>query len=173
MTEKQICNKANELVEISINLYNKKTLKNYDLLSFFKEYLNDLYDSEYYDCIISKYCSYLAKAGYEIRIDTDKFDIIDYNSNEYSEYILKLISKRPKNYNELQNVARITAQKIISMYQSKKYCNQSFKDYLEYTIPKSKYTNNEKVIIEVGVVHHITHKHYDIYNTSPLVLNKF
>ena len=36
MTEKQICNKANELVEISINLHNKKSLKKYDLLSFFK-----------------------------------------------------------------------------------------------------------------------------------------
>ena len=173
MTEKQICNKANELVEISINLHNKKSLKKYDLLSFFKEYLKDLYDSEYCNCIISKYCSYLAKAGYEIRIDTDKFDIIDYNSNEYIKYTLDLISKRPKNYNELQNVARITAQKIISMYQSKKFCNQSFKDYLENTIPKSQYTNRERIIIEVGTVHHITHKHYDIDNTDPLVLSKF
>jgi len=173
MSEKQICDKAQELVNISIKLHNKKNPKDQDLVSFFKEHLKELYNTEYCDSIICKYCYYLAKAGYEIKLDNKRFEIIDYNSDEYMEYTSKIINERPKNYNELQNVARITAQKIIKMYQSKKYCNHSYKEYLENSLPKSKYTNREKVIIEVGIIHHITHKNYDIDSTSPLILSKF
>lgn len=73
MTEKQICDKAKELVNISIELHIKKTLKNYDLLSFFKEHLKELYDTDYCNIIISKYCYYLGKARYEIKLDNKRF----------------------------------------------------------------------------------------------------
>lgn len=173
MTEKQINEKARKLVKTSIELHKKKLLGKITLLDFFKEHLKDLYDSKYYNRIIIKYCSLLAQAGYEIMIDTDYFNIINYDSYEYQLYTEKLLSKRPKNYDELQREAKIIAQKIITLYKSKTYIDKSFQDYLNYTIPKSKYNNHERIIIEVNAVSHLTHKHYDIDNTNPLVLSKF
>lgn len=173
MTEQQINLEAKKLVKTSIELHKKKILGKVDLLSFFKEHLKELYDSEYYNYIIMKYCSLLAQAGYEIMIDTDHFDIIDYNSDEYYRYVDELLSKRPKNYDKLQEETKFAAQKIIKLYKSKKYVDKSFQDYLDYTMPKSKYNNREKSIIEVSAIHFITHANYDINSTNPLILSKF
>ncbi len=173
MTEKQINEKARKLVKTSIELHKKKLLGKITLLDFFKEHLKDLYDSKYYNRIIIKYCSLLAKAGYEIMIDTEHFDIIDYNSYEYEKYVDELLSKRPKNYNKLQEEAKLTALKIIKLYKSKTYQDKSFQDYLDYTIPKSKHNKRERLIIETNAVSQLTYKHYDIDNTNPLILSKF
>lgn len=172
MTEKQVYNKARELVNITIDLHKKKLLGKTSLLKFFKEHLKELYDSKYCNHIIKQYCRLLAETGYEIMIDTDHFDIINYYSYKYQKYTNELLSKRPKNYDELQEVAKLSATKIIKMYKSKKYINQSFQTYLDNVIPQ-KYTSIEKTTIEVGTVHYITENYYDIDNTSPLVLSKF
>lgn len=173
MTDKQITQIARKLVKTSIQYHKKGKLGKKDMLTFFKEELNELYDSDYYNYIIMQYCSLLAQSGYEIMIDTDHFDIIDYNSYEYERYVDDLLSKRPKNYEKLQEEAKIAAQKIIKLYKSKKYVDKSFKDYLSYTMPKSKYSSREKSIIEVNAIHFITHANYDINSTNPLVLSKF
>ena len=173
MTERQVNQEARKLVKTSIELHKKKLLGKTDLLSFFKEHLKDLYNTEYYNSIIIQYGSLLAKAGYEIMIDTEYFDIIDYNSYEYEKYVDELLSKRPKNYNKLQEEAKLTALKIIKLYKSKTYQDKSFQDYLDYTIPKSKYNKRERLIIETNAVSQLTYKHYDIDNTNPLILSKF
>lgn len=173
MTDKQITQIARKLVKTSIQYHKKGKLGKKDMLTFFKEELNELYDSDYYNYIIMQYCSLLAQSGYEIMIDTDHFDIIDYNSYEYERYVDELLSKRPKNYNKLQEEAKLTAKKIIRLYKSKTYQDKSFKDYLEYTMPKTKYNSREKSIIEVNAIHFITHANYDINDTNPLVLSKF
>ena len=102
-------------------------------------------------------------------IDTEHFDIIDYNSYEYEKYVDELLSKRPKNYNKLQEEAKLTALKIIKLYKSKTYQDKSFQDYLDYTIPKSKYNKRERLIIEINAVSQLTYKHYDIDYVKPLV----
>lgn len=173
MTETKIIEEAKKLVKTSIELHKKELLGKTDLLSFFKEHLKDLYDSEHYNSIIIKYCNLLATAGYEIMIDTEHFDIIDYNSYEYEKYVDDLLSKRPKNYDKLKEEAKLTAQRIIKLYKSKTYTDKSFQDYLDYTIPKSKYNKRERLIIETNAVSQLTYKHYDINNTNPLVLSKF
>lgn len=173
MTERQVNQEARKLVKTSIELHKKKLLGKTDLLSFFKEHLKDLYNTEYYNSIIIKYCNLLSIAGYEIMIDTEHFDIIDYNSYEYEKYVDELLSKRPKNYNKLQEEAKLTAQRIIKLYKSKTYADKSFQDYLDCTIPKSKYSKRERLIIEINAVSQLTYKHYDIDNTNPLILSKF
>lgn len=173
MNQTQINKIASQLVETTINLHNKKTLSKYSLNNFFKEYLKDYLKEDYYNSIIIKYCSVLAKRGYEIMLDTERFEIIDYNSYEYENYVNKILESLPKNYDELQRVAKKTAEKIIKRYNSKKYINYSFKDYLESSIPNSNYTSQELVSIEVGTVHFITQYYYDINNTNPLILSKF
>ena len=173
MTDKQITQMARKLVKTSIQYHKKGKLGKKDMLTFFKEELNELYDSDYYNYIIMQYCSLLAQSGYEIMIDTDHFDIIDYNSYEYERYVDELLRKRPKNYNKLQEEAKLTAQKIIRLYKSKTYQDKSFQDYLDYTIPKSIYNKRERIIIETNAVSQLTYKHYDIDNTNPLVLSKF
>lgn len=173
MTETKIIEEAKKLVKTSIELHKKELLGRTDLLSFFKEHLKDLYNTEYYNSIIIKYCSLLSTAGYEIMIDTDHFNIINYNSYEYQKYVDELLSKRPKNYDKLKEEAKLTAQRIIKLYKSKTYVDKSFQDYLNYTIPKSKYSKRERLIIETNAVSQLTYKHYDIDNTNPLVLSKF
>lgn len=173
MTETKIIEEAKKLVKTSIELHKKELLGRTDLLSFFKEHLKDLYNTEYYNSIIIKYCNLLSIAGYEIMIDTDHFNIINYNSYEYQRYVDDLLSKRPKNYDKLKEEAKLTALKIIKLYKSKTYQDKSFQDYLDYTIPKSKYNKRERLIIETNAVSQLTYKHYDIDNTNPLVLSKF
>ena len=173
MTETKIIEEAKKLVKTSIEFHKKELLGKTDLLSFFKEHLKDLYNSEYYNSIIIKYCSLLAQSGYEIMIDTDHFDIINYNSYEYQRYVDDLLSKRPKNYDKLKEEAKIVAQQIIKLYKSKTYIDKSFQDYLDNIIQTSKYNSREKSIIEVNAVHYITHAKYDINSTNPLVLSKF
>lgn len=129
-------------------------------------------NNEIYYSIIIEYCRLLAESGYEIKIDTDNFDIMDYNSMDYELYIESILNKLPKNYDELQNIAKQTASKIIKRYKSKKYINQSFQKYLDSVIPE-KYTLQEKITIEVSTVHYITQNYYDISNTDPFILNKF
>lgn len=58
-------------------------------------------NNEIYYSIIVEYCRLLAESGYEIKIDTDNFDIIDYNSIDYEFYIESILNKLPKNYDEL------------------------------------------------------------------------
>ena len=173
MTEREINEEARKLVKTSIELHKKELLGKTDLLSFFKEHLKDLYNTEYYNSIIIKYCSLLSTAGYEIMIDTDHFNIINYNSYEYQKYVDDLLSKRPKNYDKLKEEAKIVAKKIIKLYKSKTYADKSFQDYLDNIIQISKYNSREKSIIEVNAVHYITQAKYDIDSTTPLVLSKF
>lgn len=96
MTERQVNQEARKLVKTSIELHKKKLLGKTDLLSFFKEHLKDLYNTEYYNSIIIKYCNLLSTVGYEIMIDTDHFNIINYNSYEYQRYVDDLLSKHHK-----------------------------------------------------------------------------
>lgn len=173
MTEKQINEKARKPVKTSIELHKKKLLGKNDLLSFFKEHLKDLYNLEYYKSIIIQYGNLLAKAGYEIMIDTDHVYIIDYNSYEYEIYVDELLSKRPKIYNKLREETKQTELKIIKLYKNKTYQDKSFQDYLDYTIPKSKYNKRERIIIETNAIIQSTYKHSDIDNTNPLILSKF
>lgn len=172
MNKKQVVVIAKKLVNTSIGLHKKKKLSKYSLNQFFNSYLKEFIDTDYYNYIIHEYCRILAEKGYEIKIDTEHFDIINFNSREYKFYIEELLSKLPKNYDELQKVAKLSATKIIKMYKTKKYINQSFQEYLDNVIP-IKYTSKEKTTIQVGTVHYLTQNYYDIDNTNPLVLNKF
>ena len=67
--------------------YKKKKLSKYSLNQFFNYNLKKYVDTDYYNCIIIEYCRILAEKGYEIKIDTEHFDIINFDSREYKIYI--------------------------------------------------------------------------------------
>ncbi len=171
--KKIILFEAKKLANNTINLHNENKLGKKSMITFLKEQLGKTYDTEDCNKILIEFCSILAKRGYEIMIDTDHFDIIDYNSNEYQKYTSSLIEKRPKNYDKLRNYAEGVADKMISMYHSKTYINKSYQEYINEILSKTKYSDSEKTTIEVNTIHFITIRHYDIVNTSPLVLSEF
>lgn len=74
---------ARLLVDITINKHKKKLLGKETMSTFMKSNLPSELKLNDYNKILHLYNKYLAKAGYEIRKDITKFDIIDYNSNEY------------------------------------------------------------------------------------------
>ena len=173
MSESQILKKSKQLVLITIKLHKKNKLGKDSLVNFFKEQLGDIYYTNDCNKIIIEYCSFLAKSRYEIMIDTDHFDIIDYNTFKYQEYISSLINKLPKNYDKLKSFAKKAADKIIYMYHSNNYLNKNYQDYINEVMSKTNYSTSEKSTIEANIVHFITQRHYDKDNTNPLVLSEF
>ena len=173
MSESQILEKSKQLALKTIDFHNKKKLGSKSLLIFLKEQLKKIYYTEDCNKIIIEYCSFLAKYGYEIMIDTDYFDIIDYNSSKYQEYISSLINKLPKNYDKLKSFAKNAADKMIYMYHSNNYLNKSYQDYINEIMSETKYSTSEKLTIEANIVHFITQNHYDIDSTNPLILSEF
>ena len=143
------------------------------MLNLTKEQLQDIYYTKDCNRIMIEYCSFLSKYGYEIMRDTEHFDIIDYNSFKYQEYISSLINKLPKNYDKLKSFAKNAADKMIYMYHSNNYLNKSYQDYINEIMSETKYSTSEKLTIEANIVHFITQNHYDIDSTNPLILSEF
>lgn len=173
MSENQILEKSRQLTLKTIDLHKKKKLGTKSLLNFLKEQLQDIYYTKDCNRIIIEYCSFLSKYGYEIMRDTEHFDIIDYNSFKYQEYISSLINKLPKNYDKLKSFAKNAADKMIDMYHSNNYLNKSYQDYINEIMSETKYSTSEKLTIEANIVHFITQNHYDIDSTNPFILSEF
>lgn len=89
MKKEILIEKAKRLVCITIEKHKQKLLGREKMSTFIKNNLNKDITEEHYNKILHLYNKYLAKAGYEIRKDINKFDIINYNSEEYLEYIRK------------------------------------------------------------------------------------
>lgn len=170
MKVKKVNEIASNLVEKTIKLHKQNKLNNKSLIVYLNDELSD-YDQDYYYLILNYFCKYLSENGYEIKSDTNHFDIINYNSNEYIEYINLLRRNLPKNYNELRIKSIKYCDNLIAKY-SKDTIKHSYTEYLNSVIPNT-YDENEKAIIEVNIVSRITEKHYDICRTEPLLLEKF
>lgn len=93
MKEKEIINVAKRLVNITITKHNENTLGNEKISTFIKRNLPKNIKESDYNNILHLYNKFLAKEGYEIRKDITKFDIINYNKEEYLLYISSLINK--------------------------------------------------------------------------------
>lgn len=90
MKEDTLIKIAETLVKITIRKHKDKLLGTENMSNFIKNNLPieiEIYD---YNSILHLYNKYLAKEGYEIKKDITRFDIINYNSEEYQLYINKL-----------------------------------------------------------------------------------
>ena len=63
-----------------------------NVIDFFEQLDMGINEKDYNKFLIY-YCRILSKKGYEIKIDTNLFDIIDYNSDEYIDYWEKIHNK--------------------------------------------------------------------------------
>lgn len=80
-------NMAKRLVKHSINEHKRKKLGKEKMSLFIKNNLPLELEINDYNKLLYLYNKYLAKEGYEIKKDINKFDIIDYTSEEYELYI--------------------------------------------------------------------------------------
>lgn len=80
---------AKSLVEITIKKHKEKLLGRENMSIFIKKNLKEKLTEENYNKILHLYNRYLASKGYEIKKDITKFDVINYNSEEYELYINK------------------------------------------------------------------------------------
>ena len=78
---------ARKLVNITIEKHNNNLLGREKMSSFINNILSIQITNKERNYIMYMYSRYLAKEGYEITRDINKFDIIDYNSEEYQIYI--------------------------------------------------------------------------------------
>lgn len=77
---------AINLVKITINEHNLLNLGKEKMSSFIKKNIKKEVNKKEFDLVLHYYCKILAKEGYEIKNNIEKFDIIDYNSTEYEKY---------------------------------------------------------------------------------------
>lgn len=170
MTIEEVKEAASNIVEEIIILHKENKLGNKELITYLDDSI-EKYDKNDYYLILNYFCKHLSKEGYEIMRDTNHFDIIDYNSSEYIDYINLLERDLPKNYNKLRTKSIKYADDLIDKYDKDKV-KLSYIKYLNSVIPDT-YDDNESAIIEVGIVSRITKRHYDIRSTDPFELKKF
>ena len=89
MKEQSLIEISKRLVYITIEKHKQKLLGRENMSTFIKNNINKNITEEKYNKILHLYSGYLAKEGYEIKNDITKFDIINYNSEEYQEHISK------------------------------------------------------------------------------------
>lgn len=90
MKEETLIKMAETLVKITIRKHKDKLLGTENMSNFIKNNLPIGMEVDDYNSILHLYNKYLAKEGYEIKKDISKFDIINYNTEEYNLYINKL-----------------------------------------------------------------------------------
>lgn len=174
MNYKQIESKAMDLVNITISQHNQNQLGKETMKDFCENNLGiNSNNNNYYD-ILCLYPSYLARAGYEIKRGTQYFEIIDYTSPEYEDYCQKNDKKLPSNYNELQNISKKLAKKIIYIYRfNKNFREKNYNDYCSYVLSTLKISKREKITILAGIPTYLARQYYSILETKPLILSKF
>ena len=89
MKEQSLIEVSQILVKITIEKHKQKLLGKEKMSTFIKNNLNKNITEEQYNQILHLYSKYLSKEGYEIKKDITKFDIINYNSEEYQICISK------------------------------------------------------------------------------------
>lgn len=89
--KEQIISKSNELVDLCINYHKKGMLGKMNIIDFFEQLDMGINENDYNKILIC-YCRILSKKGYEIKFNTNLFDIINYNSDEYIDYWEKIIN---------------------------------------------------------------------------------
>lgn len=86
MEKEKIIKLADELVKITIEKHNQNLLGQEKMFTFLKKHVKGEITHSDFDNILHHYSKLLSKEGYEIIKDINHFDIIDYNSNEYTFY---------------------------------------------------------------------------------------
>lgn len=89
MKQEELVEYSKLLVDITIQKHKEKLLGKENMSNFIKSNLPTNIKKSDYNNILHQYNKYLAKEGYEIKKDINKFDIIDYDSEEYQIYISK------------------------------------------------------------------------------------
>ncbi len=89
MQDETLIKIAKTLVDITIQKHNQKLLGKENMSTFINSNLPIGIEINDYNKILHLYNKYLSKEGYEIKKDITKFDIINYNTEEYQVYINK------------------------------------------------------------------------------------
>ena len=78
---------AKSLVDLTIKLHKTNQLGKEKLSKFIKNNITKELEEEDYNKLLHYYNRYLSEEEYEIKQNIKKFDIIDYTSEEYHNYI--------------------------------------------------------------------------------------
>ena len=89
MKEETLIKMSKKLVDITIQKHKDQLLGKENMSTFIKNNLPTGIEINDYNSILHLYNKFLAEKGYEIKKDITKFDIINYNSEEYQLYISK------------------------------------------------------------------------------------
>ena len=92
MKKNNISFPVNELVSTIIKDHYNKKLGTCNMLDYIQDKYSNISKSIIIDNILT-IGDILASMGYEIKIDIDKFDIVNYNSDEYKKYLMELNKK--------------------------------------------------------------------------------
>lgn len=173
MSDRLIQKEAKRLVNVTIEYHKKKLLGKIKMTDFLKKHEDKKITKNYSCRVLRYYCKFLAQAGYEIKMDTDHFEIINYRSREYEIYIEEIMSQRPENYEELRKESKYIALKMIDIYEGQTVKKKSYKEIHNLALAENSYNDDELAVINAGITHYITDEYYDIKCTEPLKLAKF
>ena len=81
---------AKALVDLTIKMHKEKLLGKEKLSTFIKNNLTKELEDNDYNELLHYYNRFLSEEGYEIKQDIKKFDIINYTSEEYENYIFTI-----------------------------------------------------------------------------------
>ena len=168
MSEKEINNITEELTDcvISDHLNNKlgiMSLKEYILNKY--KFDNDLDFIK----IIFKLGNLLANRGYEIKIDIDKFDIVNYTNEEYKNYLIELNNLELNNKDILKSESLNLTKKLIDISKEKSI---SLTYSLKHLFKGIKLTQKEEIYLRVHTINNLADMGYKIVNINPLIIKK-
>ena len=110
----------------------------------------------------------LAKDGYEIKINIDKFDIVNFNTDEYKQYLYELKKLELNNKIQLEKEAKILTKDLLKLYDNKK----NLKDILKILFKNKNYSQKEENFLRIHIINNLTTMGYYIENIEPLQLKK-
>lgn len=90
MKDTLIKKEAKALVDLTIKMHKEKLLGKEKLSKFIKSNITKELEEIDYNDLLHYYNRFLAEEGYEIKQDIKKFDIINYTSEEYENYIFTI-----------------------------------------------------------------------------------
>ena len=168
MTEEKIDSISSKLLNIVItdhitNNLGKVSLKEYILNKITLE------DDLDFIKIVFKLGNLLADNGYEIKLDIDKFEIVNYTNEEYNNYLREIKKLDLKNKDKLLNKSQELTNDLINISKEE---TLSLKDSLKYLFKDMKLSQKEEIFLRVHIINNLTNKGYKIDNINPLKLKK-
>lgn len=157
----------NDLIDTIILEHNENKLGKERILSYLERKTNEL---GLEDFSMFNFLKLLTKKGYEIKLDTSHFDIVNYNNQEYISYMTSLKFRKLKNEEELKLISKTLYKKLLCLYNEDKY--KSLRYYFESLFKNTTFSLEQEAFLRVNIINSLSDEGYTILNIDPLVLKK-